>query len=160
MLPKSVLIVLFCLPLAVADEPCTGNPCSNDVIGVLDDQHLAWDESDGAERYELREGPAGVPCATVIGATDYDLPATPCDEQSTGDGYQVRACNAAGCSSWSATTVEVLPYACLRAEGWDPCAFERAGRCVGAHTIQCEYRCSPGAPLRLDNHFPECIDGG
>ena len=147
-------LLLLLVPLTAAQEPCVADPCSNDTQGILDDQQLAWDPVAGAARYEIREG-LEEPCATVIGATSYELPGTPCDEQATGDGYQVRACDDETCGGWSNTT-EVLPYACLRAEGWDSCAYVIAGQCVGAHTVQCEEPCFEGAPLRLADRYEGC----
>ena len=149
-----IAVFMLALVLSPIAGECCSDGCSDDPVGTLGNEQLAWDVTPTATRYEIREGTADV-CATVVGSTSYDLPRTPCDVQRTGDGYQVRACNVDGCSDWSDVSVEVLPYVCLRNADWDPCLYREHGICHGGPKTQCVEPCYPGAPLRL-TRYPEC----
>ena len=130
------LLVLLLAPAAVGQ--CVLDACSDDTLGVLDNQQLSWDASEGATHYDVRVCPDCEACDTGIPGLTYYILGSPCDDPNRGDGFQVRACDTDLCSSWSSDAVEILPYACLRADG------------------QCEYPCAAGAPLRLSIKYPEC----
>jgi len=142
---------------------CLSHACSNDVQGILGDEELSWSASPGATYYEVAILCDDVPevCAKVINSTSYLISGTPCDEQNTGDGFVVRACNDAGCSDWSSDAVEILPHACLDARDWDPClTTDHDGNCLGGHRTQCEHPCyawQDGTDWRrLPERYDEC----
>ena len=147
---------------------CRAHACSDDVDGVLGNEELSWDPSPGATYYEvgvMQDTDVGLyptACAKVINSTSYLVSGTPCDEQNTGDGFVVRACNDAGCSAWSSDSVEILPHACLEACDWDPClTIDHEGNCIGGHRTQCEKPCYEWQPdadwRRLPERYDECV---
>ena len=129
-----------------ADGPCVMDSCSDDSAGVLGNERLCWDDSDGATNYEIAAD--GALCVSVLAPATCDTILPTC----RGDAVRVRACNEVGCSAWS-DPVEVLPYACIRTTG---CAYSDDGDSRNDGCQTCESRCFDGAPRRLPT-LQECV---
>jgi hypothetical protein len=125
------------MSMVVASEPCVEHECSNDVDGVLGDETLRWDASDGATYYEIKRSDESEPCLSDVTSTSVLVAGTACVEPDTTAWVHVRACNDAGCSSW-AGSVEFIPYSCLESSG------------------ECERRCYSDAALRLEEKYSLC----
>ena len=161
LVPLLVMLAAF----VPARSQCRSHECSNDVDGVLGDETLRWDASEGATWYEVRLESTGEVCAQVYDSTSdpvtYLVSGTPCDEVNDGSGFRVRACNDKGCSEWSEDCVEILPFSCLAARDWNPChATDKTGQCIGGHDTQCERPCYEWQPgtgwRRLPGRYDEC----
>jgi hypothetical protein len=124
---------------------CILTLCSNDMLGVLNDETIQFDASEGATTYDVYAD--GVLCLSIIAPNTSILLPPSC----RGDAVTVRACNEFGCSSDS-DPIEVLPFACLRTTS---CTQGTPGDARTAFCESCEYPCFDGAPKRLSN-VPLC----
>ena len=105
---------------------CLLNACSNDTLGVLGDEALAWDAPANPESvsyYEVHRN--GMWCLTVPApATSVRVAGTACLAERGQALLTVLACNSYGCSS-PTDPVEFLTYACLFDPGCEaPCHVE------------------------------------
>jgi hypothetical protein len=137
MRPLALIACAACIGAVLADEPCVEHECSNDRDGVLGDERLSWDASDGASYYEIKRSDDSEPCLAPVESTSVLVAGTPCVAPDMTAWLHVRACNNAGCSEW-AGSVEFIPFACLRADG------------------ECEKPCYEGAMMRLEERYPTC----
>ena len=117
---------------------CVLDICSNDRLGILDDQGLQWDAPTPVipiTTYEIHRN--GSPCMIILApATSVRVAGTECLEERGQALLTVKACNTVGCSAPS-DPVEFLTYSCLRYPG-------------------CESPCFPEAPLYLSERYGPC----
>jgi hypothetical protein len=137
MIRPLALILALCVPVAVAAD-CQRHECSDDVDGILGNEQIAWDVSEGATYYEVKRSDQDAPCLTPVEETSALVAGTPCVEPDATAWLHVRACNDAGCSDWVGS-VEFIPFAC----------FEQPGE-------ECETLCYAEAFYRLEEKYEPC----
>lgn len=165
MTPRTLLpVLLLVLSPTMLVAQCKADACSDDRIGVLNNQRLEWQPSEGATYYVVAIHTYGTDgyslyeeCAST-NATFKDLVGTMCYS----DRLCVKACKPDTadppgpdlCSNYNVTDpVEVLPYLCVR---HTICHPMRDGDARTEWCEVCEDACAPGEPTRA-SWIADCL---